>query len=392
MSSQPYLETARRIPSGETRSFAELAAMAGRPGGARAAGRTLAACPVESDVPWHRVVAADGSLARDPARAAEQLARLRAEGARCGAEESLSQWIARRELKLVGRLPQRVFHAAADERVARWRPLRVEPLVDEAQALARGFRPEAGIPTLEPAGSARTRRRDHSAPAPIEERMGSVDWEARLEELARTGLAHMPALLSPGECDSISALFEDGSRFERTIEMGPKGYGVGTYRYWREPPPAPLAGLRAALYERLLPLARAQVADLPSNLEDFQSECRAAGQVRSSSILLRYSRGGINHPHRDIYGPRWFPFQALVVLSQAGTDFEGGDFLLHEENAQGERERRVAGSLGDLIVFASRARHEPVGGRSRTLELRHGMALLERGERFALGIVFHTAL
>lgn len=51
----------RRIPPGETRSYAELAAAAGRPRAVRAAGSANGANPVAVLVPCHRVVRADGS-------------------------------------------------------------------------------------------------------------------------------------------------------------------------------------------------------------------------------------------------------------------------------------------------------------------------------------------
>jgi methylated-DNA-[protein]-cysteine S-methyltransferase len=50
------------IPAGETRSYAELAVMAGHPGAARAAGRANATNPIPLVVPCHRVIGADGSL------------------------------------------------------------------------------------------------------------------------------------------------------------------------------------------------------------------------------------------------------------------------------------------------------------------------------------------
>jgi len=53
---------ARAIPSGRTRTYAELAATVGRPGAARAVGQALGANPVPLLVPCHRVVAADGAL------------------------------------------------------------------------------------------------------------------------------------------------------------------------------------------------------------------------------------------------------------------------------------------------------------------------------------------
>ena len=52
----------RRIPTGETRSYAELAAAAGYPGAVRAAGQANAANPVAVLVPCHRVIRSDGTI------------------------------------------------------------------------------------------------------------------------------------------------------------------------------------------------------------------------------------------------------------------------------------------------------------------------------------------
>lgn len=50
------------IPRGETRSYAEIAAAAGRPGAARAAGQANARNPFPIVVPCHRVLASGGAL------------------------------------------------------------------------------------------------------------------------------------------------------------------------------------------------------------------------------------------------------------------------------------------------------------------------------------------
>lgn len=55
-------EALTRIPFGETRSYAEIAAMAGRPKAARAVGRANATNRLPVVVPCHRVIGADGSL------------------------------------------------------------------------------------------------------------------------------------------------------------------------------------------------------------------------------------------------------------------------------------------------------------------------------------------
>ena len=56
------LEAAARIPAGETATYGEVAARAGKPEAARAAGGTLGRNPWPVLLPCHRVVGADGTL------------------------------------------------------------------------------------------------------------------------------------------------------------------------------------------------------------------------------------------------------------------------------------------------------------------------------------------
>ncbi|HXT44422.1 MAG TPA: MGMT family protein [Pseudonocardiaceae bacterium] len=73
-------EVVAAIPAGCVLAYGDVAARAGEPGRARLVGRILA--EDGHDLPWHRVIRADGSPA--PHLAAEQLSRLRAEGVLAG--------------------------------------------------------------------------------------------------------------------------------------------------------------------------------------------------------------------------------------------------------------------------------------------------------------------
>lgn len=55
-------DACRRIPSGETRSYAWLAAQAGNPLAVRAAGQSMARNRFPLIIPCHRVIASDGDL------------------------------------------------------------------------------------------------------------------------------------------------------------------------------------------------------------------------------------------------------------------------------------------------------------------------------------------
>jgi len=52
----------KKIPRGRVVTYGQLAKALRLPGGARTAGRAMAACPSGQGVPWHRVVGADGRL------------------------------------------------------------------------------------------------------------------------------------------------------------------------------------------------------------------------------------------------------------------------------------------------------------------------------------------
>ena len=52
----------RKIPPGRVATYGQVAALAGLPGHARQVGYAMAALPFGSDVPWHRVINAQGRV------------------------------------------------------------------------------------------------------------------------------------------------------------------------------------------------------------------------------------------------------------------------------------------------------------------------------------------
>lgn len=52
----------RRVPRGAVVTYGQVAVMLGRPRSARAVGGAMRQCP--DDVPWHRVVNAQGAISR----------------------------------------------------------------------------------------------------------------------------------------------------------------------------------------------------------------------------------------------------------------------------------------------------------------------------------------
>ena len=75
-------KTAKTIPRGRVTTYNALAHAAGYPRAARLAGFAMKHCPPKMNVPWHRVLNAQGKISFPPRSAAwrEQRRRLEAEG------------------------------------------------------------------------------------------------------------------------------------------------------------------------------------------------------------------------------------------------------------------------------------------------------------------------
>jgi methylated-DNA-protein-cysteine methyltransferase-like protein len=70
------------VPPGRVTTYGDVAAVAGSPRAARQVGYALASLPVDTDVPWQRVINAQGriSFRGDDLRGIEQQRRLQDEG------------------------------------------------------------------------------------------------------------------------------------------------------------------------------------------------------------------------------------------------------------------------------------------------------------------------
>jgi hypothetical protein len=180
--------------------------------------------------------------------------------------------------------------------------------------------------------------------------------------------------------------------------MRPRRYGSGQYRYFHAPYPEPIDRLKQALYPRLLPIARDWWAKLgrdapwPDTLDEWLQTCHAAGQVRSTALMLRYGADDWNALHRDLYGDLVFPLQVVINLSDPDTEYTGGEFLLVEQRLRAQS-RGTATQLpqGHGYLFTTRDRPVPSTRGWSAAPVRHGLSTVRSGERYALGLIFHDA-
>lgn len=228
--------------------------------------------------------------------------------------------------------------------------------------------------------------------------LASIAWPRVLAELDAQGAAVIPGLLDAAECRAMAARYQDADGFRSRVVMQRHGYGQGEYRYFDYPLPALVQQLRAAIYPQLVPLAHRWHERMgieiryPAEHADYLARCHAAGQTRPTPLLLQYGTGDYNCLHQDLYGEQVFPLQVAVLLSQPGTDFTGGEFVLTEQRPRMQSRAEVVPlQQGDAVVFA--VHHRPVLGSrgSYRVNLRHGVSRIRSGQRHTLGIIFHDA-
>jgi len=281
---------------------------------------------------------------------------------------------------------------------ARPRRENVRFYASSAEAVRAGFRacrqcrPDEAIPM------ARSPRVSTPSTSAIAERVAALDWTTIAAELDAHGCATTGVLLTREEAAALAATYDSDALFRSRIVMARHGFGRGEYKYFAYPLPDVVTSLRTALYPPLAAIANRWneamgiAVRYPQEHDAFLARCRKAGQSRPTPLLLQYGEGDYNCLHQDVYGEHVFPLQIAFLLSEPGTDFTGGEFVLTEQRPRMQSRAEVVTLLqGEGVIFPVRQR--PVQGTRGIyrVTMRHGVSRLRSGQRYTAGIIFHDA-
>jgi hypothetical protein len=232
----------------------------------------------------------------------------------------------------------------------------------------------------------------------IADRVDRLDWGDLRAQLDAQGHAITSQLLQAGECNELAGLFETGD-FRSTIDMARHRFGDGRYRYFDHPLPETIAALRISFYRHLAPIAndwsqllRGENPTFPLAHEELLARCHQAGQRRPTPLILRYHEGDWNALHQDLYGDVFFPFQILTILDRPDQDFDGGEFVLLEQRPRAQSRAHVLRPpRGAFVIFPTQERPNKGANGYHRVGMRHGVSTVTRGQRTAMGVIFHDA-
>ena len=181
--------------------------------------------------------------------------------------------------------------------------------------------------------------------------------------------------------------------------MEAHGFGKGEYKYFEYPLPPLVAKLRTAFYPHLAQIANGWRHRLgkpdayPEKLTEYLEICKKTGQTKSTPSLLSYKAEDYNCLHQDHHGENMFPLQVAVLLNVPGEDFEGGEFLMHEQRPRKQTRGIVVEPFRkcDGVLFTANSR--PIHGTNGEyqVKMKHGVNRVRAGHRRTLGIIFHDA-
>ena len=223
-----------------------------------------------------------------------------------------------------------------------------------------------------------------------------LNWGDIGQQLEVEGYAVLSDVLGAEAARSLARLTTAPSVNRETLDA--RELGCGEILYFGAGLPTQLEQLRTALYRHLVVIANRWCETLgvdyryPAALDDFRMRNRKTGQTREQSHFNRLGLDGRVSLHQRIEGEHVFPLQIVALLSEPGTDFHGGEFVMTEQRPRMQsRPLVVPLELGDVAIIATAERPYKGSKGYYRVNLKHAISRVRHGERIGLEISFHNA-
>jgi hypothetical protein len=224
-----------------------------------------------------------------------------------------------------------------------------------------------------------------------------LDWAAIGTELDKEGYAVLPAVLEDGNIRSFLA--ECADRPEKS-NAGSHPFDLGFGSAWPLLPPLPdlLDAFAEDLYQ---PLARITnrwqgqlglTTQFPPRLDELRRHLSRDGLKVPQATLTRLLPGEHEALHQTPPHEHSFRLEVAVLLSEPGSDFTGGEFVMTEQRPRMQsRPIVVPLKRGDALVMA--AAHRPFKGSKGIyrVNMKHAISRVLSGQRLGAVLRFQAA-
>jgi hypothetical protein len=233
----------------------------------------------------------------------------------------------------------------------------------------------------------------------IATRLAEKNWPAIITELHDKGFVIIKDVFTREECDDLILKYDTGDAYRKTINMERYRFGQGEYKYFQYPLPPLIEEIREKVYAKIVPVANQWMKELnisktfPATHKEMKKLCHDYGQEKPTVLILKYSDGGFNTLHQDLYGDVYFPMQMVFMLDQTDRDYTGGEFVIIEQIPRAQSKANVLKpNAGDMVIFTTNFRPAKGSKGYYRVNMKHGISPLHSGHRHSLGIIFHDAL
>ncbi|MBN4081422.1 2OG-Fe(II) oxygenase [Caldithrix abyssi] len=233
----------------------------------------------------------------------------------------------------------------------------------------------------------------------IKTKLEGFDWQSITESMNDKGSAIIPQLLSKEQCQELINNYDNLDDYRKTVVMERYRFGLDEYKYFSYPLPNLVQTIRESVYPKLAPIANLWMKVLkidkvfPNTHLELQKFCQSNNQLKPTALILKYSNGGYNTLHQDLYGEIFFPMQIVLFLNAPDEEYTGGEFVLTQQIPRAQSKAIVLKpKKGDMLIFTTN--FYPIKGNKGyyRVNMKHGVSEIHNGERYTLGIIFHDAL